>query len=222
MRIFPGCFLYSSLLCYPEAGGAHRPPFTNDQRPGTPGGGSSRVYQYPPVATPSTSQAHLHAHPGYPAQMNQYAPSPTRDPGVPQFIPTPSQAMEYRQHADTSRQSHRRTGSVSSPLNPGYNPSPPIATQIPPGVPPSQHYPTQYASTSAVPVNYPSTSTGDRFVCSQCGATFSRAHDRKRHYETQHLESPPVHRCQHCLKEFSRGDSLKRHLDKGCDARDAD
>jgi Zinc finger, C2H2 type len=213
-------FLYSSLLFYPEAtSGAHHSPFTNE-RPGTPGGVSTRSSQYPPVAAPNTPQAQSYAHPGYPSQMNQYPPSHTRDPSAQQFIPTPSQALEYRHHADTSRQSHRRTGSVSSPLNPGYNPSPPIATQIPPNVPLSQHYPTQYASTSAITPNYPSTTAGDRFVCSRCGATFSRAHDRKRHYETQHLESPPVHRCQHCQREFSRSDSLKRHLDKGCDSRD--
>jgi hypothetical protein len=151
--------------------------------------------------------------------MNQYAPSHSRDSGAAQFIPTPSQAMEYRQHADSTRR-HRHSGSVSSLLSPGYNAPSFTATQFPP-VPASQHYPSQYASTSTASTNYASTSTtGDRFICTQCDASFSRSHDRKRHYETQHLESPPVHRCQYCRREFTRGDSLKRHLDHGCDGKD--
>jgi len=200
---------------------ALRPPFANYQRPGTPGpgGGSSGRYHNHPVAAPNTAQPQ--AHPRYPPEMNQYPPSRNRDSGEQQFIPTPSQAMEYRQYTDTSRQSNRRSGSVSSPLNPGYNhPSSSTATHFPPAVPPSQHYPSQYASTSAVSANYTSTSAGDRFVCSQCDASFSRPHDRRRHYETQHLESPPVHRCRYCQKEFTRADSLKRHLNNGCEPKD--
>jgi hypothetical protein len=77
--------------------------------------------------------------------------------------------------------------------------------------------------------------TGERFPCEKCGKTFSRSHDRKRHHETQHLASPIIHRCRYCEKEFSRcdfspapnfgpcshffsrADSLKRHVDNGCD-----
>ena len=57
----------------------------------------------------------------------------------------------------------------------------------------------------------------ERYPCGKCDKTFSRAHDRKRHYETQHSINPPVHKCQWCGKEFSRNDSLKRHLDNGCE-----
>ena len=55
----------------------------------------------------------------------------------------------------------------------------------------------------------------ERYACDRCDRTFSRPHDRKRHYESQHLQTS--HACQYCRKEFSRADSLKRHLDNGCD-----
>ncbi|EEB91785.1 hypothetical protein MPER_09804 [Moniliophthora perniciosa FA553] len=35
--------------------------------------------------------------------------------------------------------------------------------------------------------------------------------------ELLHNSSPVLHRCRYCRKEFSRADSLKRHLDNGCD-----
>ncbi|PSR99041.1 hypothetical protein PHLCEN_2v4198 [Hermanssonia centrifuga] len=57
----------------------------------------------------------------------------------------------------------------------------------------------------------------ERFLCHKCDKSFSRAHDRKRHYETQHSSHPPLHKCPFCKKEFSRADSLKRHLDNGCE-----
>ncbi|KAH9839137.1 uncharacterized protein C8Q71DRAFT_498309 [Rhodofomes roseus] len=55
----------------------------------------------------------------------------------------------------------------------------------------------------------------ERYACDKCDRTFSRPHDRKRHHESQHLQTS--HSCQYCRKEFSRADSLKRHLDNGCD-----
>ena len=55
----------------------------------------------------------------------------------------------------------------------------------------------------------------ERYACDKCDRTFSRPHDRKRHYESQHLQTS--HKCHYCRKEFSRADSLKRHLDNGCD-----
>jgi hypothetical protein len=88
------------------------------------------------------------------------------------------------------------------------------------------------ASTSPISASSPS---GERFPCDKCGKTFSRSHDRRRHHETQHLTAPLIHRCRYCEKEFSRSvlqpctpkiprslihpfrtDSLKRHLDNGC------
>lgn len=53
-----------------------------------------------------------------------------------------------------------------------------------------------------------SSPSSERFPCEKCGKTFSRSHDRKRHYETQHLPSPIIHRCMYCHKEFSRCDSF--------------
>ncbi|KAI0929878.1 hypothetical protein AcV5_006725 [Taiwanofungus camphoratus] len=55
----------------------------------------------------------------------------------------------------------------------------------------------------------------ERYACEKCDRTFSRLHDRKRHYESQHMQT--THLCPHCGKDFSRSDSLKRHLDNGCD-----
>ena len=57
----------------------------------------------------------------------------------------------------------------------------------------------------------------ERFPCDKCDKTFSRAHDRKRHYESQHTAHPYLHKCRFCNKEFSRADSLKRHIDNGCE-----
>lgn len=126
-------------------------------------------------------------------------------------FPTPRQAIDR----------HWRSGSVSSPLNPGYNhPPSPSTTQCPPAVPPSQHYPSKYTSTSAVAANASSTQTKDRSVCPECGCSFSRSLDLRRHFETQHLESRRVHRCPYCRNEYIRADSLKRHLDNGCEAKD--
>lgn len=137
-----------------------------------------------------------------------------------QFFPTPAQAMEYQQSTGASGHSQRRSASVSSSVNPEYNsPTSRTAAPFPPSVPLAQHYPSQYATDAVLSAGYASSSTaGDRFLCEKCNASFGRQHDRKRHYETHHLSSPPVHRCQYCRKEFSRGDSLKRHLDNGCDA----
>lgn len=49
-----------------------------------------------------------------------------------------------------------------------------------------------------------SSTSGERFVCEVCGKDFSRAHDRKRHHETQHAATPVTHKCIYCEKDFSR------------------
>lgn len=177
----------------------------------------------------SVGQPPMPVHPKYPAEASQYAPPQhTFDnrEQAPRFFPTPAQAIEYQQqYAGTHGQSHnRRSSSTSAPTSGGYpHPSARTAAPFPPNVPPSQHYPSQFSATAAsqsdTPPNNPSMSTtGERFSCVKCGATFGRSHDRKRHYETHHLATPPVHRCQYCRKEFSRADSLKRHTDNGCEA----
>lgn len=63
----------------------------------------------------------------------------------------------------------------------------------------------------------PASPENERFACDKCDKTFSRQHDRKRHYESQHSTHPYLHRCRYCNKEFSRADSLKRHIDNGCE-----
>lgn len=79
-----------------------------------------------------------------------------------------------------------------------------------------QSYQTNHPSRSALTPPKSSPSPGvERYACDKCDRTFSRPHDRKRHYESQHLQTS--HSCQYCRKEFSRADSLKRHLDNGCD-----
>ncbi|OSD07049.1 hypothetical protein PYCCODRAFT_1464163 [Trametes coccinea BRFM310] len=55
----------------------------------------------------------------------------------------------------------------------------------------------------------------ERFYCDKCDKSFGRAHDKKRHYESAHLQTH--HECRFCHKCFSRNDSLKRHQDNGCE-----
>jgi hypothetical protein len=52
--------------------------------------------------------------------------------------------------------------------------------------------------------NGPLAVSGERFICEVCGKDFSRAHDRKRHHETQHAATPVTHKCVYCEKDFSR------------------
>ncbi|KAI0358621.1 hypothetical protein OH77DRAFT_1518619 [Trametes cingulata] len=55
----------------------------------------------------------------------------------------------------------------------------------------------------------------ERYYCDKCEKSFGRAHDKKRHYESAHLQTH--HECRFCHKCFSRNDSLKRHQDNGCE-----
>ncbi|KAF7985082.1 hypothetical protein HWV62_8957 [Athelia sp. TMB] len=148
-----------------------------------------------------------------------YAPAlygATSDPQ--QFFPTPAQTVQSHYANPGLRPAPL---SSPSPLNPRH--PPPAAHTAhylpatpPPHVPASQSYPHLHASGShdAGPASPPP--VGDRYVCTQCGASFSRSHDRKRHWASQHATSPSLHRCRVCNKEFSRADSLKRHTDHGC------
>ncbi|EIW62782.1 uncharacterized protein TRAVEDRAFT_43108 [Trametes versicolor FP-101664 SS1] len=85
---------------------------------------------------------------------------------------------------------HRYSSGSSSPGGPG-----PVVASIPP------------ASGGATPT--------ERFYCDKCNKSFGRAHDKKRHYESAHLQTH--HECRYCHKCFSRNDSLKRHIDNGCE-----
>ncbi|KAJ7813827.1 hypothetical protein B0H13DRAFT_1665143, partial [Mycena leptocephala] len=86
---------------------------------------------------------------------------------------------------------------------------------------PRNFIPTPSGSSSSRPRssmgNGPLAVSGERFICEVCGKDFSRAHDRKRHHETQHAATPVTHKCIYCEKDFSRADSLKRHIQNGCD-----
>lgn len=175
-----------------------------------------------------------------------YPPADHRSPASPppqsHFIPTPSEiAHSYANYPH--QLSIPRSPTVPPPENYGSPLDYRVSSHIPSHHSHS-HRPrimtgrprtvSSAASTSPISASSPS---GERFPCDKCGKTFSRSHDRKRHHETQHLTSPVIHRCRYCEKEFSRSvlqpcglrkkprsliypfraDSLKRHLDNGCD-----
>ncbi|GBE80470.1 predicted protein [Sparassis crispa] len=79
--------------------------------------------------------------------------------------------------------------------------------------PHGSHTPGPHASI-VIPPSTPEAPTVERYQCDKCDKTFGRSHDRKRHFETQHMQPHP-HLCPQCKKSFSRGDSLKRHIDNG-------
>lgn len=113
---------------------------------------------------------------------------PPSSPYTAHYLPTPAQTMALPAHAPGG-------GSSSSSAHAhGHQRRPSAPHGAPPGSPELE-----------------------RFPCDRCDKTFSRAHDRKRHYESQHAPHPSLHRCRFCAKEFSRSDSLKRHLDNGCE-----
>lgn len=97
----------------------------------------------------------------------------------------------------------------SSSYTSQYIPTPAQSVQLPHG--------RYHASSSSSQYAPPASPEIERFPCDKCDKTFSRAHDRKRHYESQHSTHPYLHRCRFCNKEFSRADSLKRHIDNGCE-----
>ncbi|KAF9236352.1 hypothetical protein BU15DRAFT_77067 [Melanogaster broomeanus] len=121
-----------------------------------------------------------------------------------QFAPTPSQA--YYSLSTSSPRSPAR-----SSVEPYYHMSPNPQHVM-------HHSPTHGGRTThgSHSVN-PSTGSGERYPCDLCDRSFTRLHDRRRHYETVHAPSPVLHKCRYCRKDFSRADSLKRHLDNGCD-----
>ncbi|KAF8160692.1 hypothetical protein B0H34DRAFT_697714 [Crassisporium funariophilum] len=176
------------------------------------------------------------------AQQNQYYQSqyiPTSDQRSPplldqtshshQRIPTPSEiAHSY------SNYPHHMTTPQSPTIPEDHYASSSLDYPAPPHMVPSSHAPGSHGhrpsrivtghgrprtvSSAAASTSPTSASpSSERFTCETCHKTFSRSHDRKRHYETQHLPTPVVHSCKYCAKEFSRADSLKRHLDNGCD-----
>ncbi|KAJ7933788.1 hypothetical protein B0H13DRAFT_1951955 [Mycena leptocephala] len=130
--------------------------------------------------------------------------SSTTQPQPRNFIPTPSEAYASRPPRPPSAM-HRGGGPYSA------SSSHSIAA---PSTRPHQSSSSRPRSSMG---NGPLAVSGERFICEVCGKDFSRAHDRKRHHETQHAATPVTHKCVYCEKDFSRADSLKRHIQNGCD-----
>lgn len=123
-------------------------------------------------------------------------------PNQTSFIPTPSEmASSYSDYSQTLP-SHSPTAGPYGPGANAYSNSASIHSQRP-RTRISTGRPRTASGATASPTSATSPS-GERFPCENCGKTFSRSHDRKRHHETQHLPSPVIHRCQFCEKEFSR------------------
>ncbi|KAI0081969.1 hypothetical protein K474DRAFT_1655867 [Panus rudis PR-1116 ss-1] len=123
--------------------------------------------------------------------QSQYPPL---SPAHAQYLAPQQQAAYATQFGDGSYSAHPYPPSSSSPIAPGFS-NAGSAVTIP-------------AATPASP---------ERWPCDKCEKSFSRAHDRKRHYETTHAPNPPSHKCPFCEKAFARADSLKRHVDNGCE-----
>ncbi|KAI0338302.1 hypothetical protein BDW22DRAFT_1382629 [Trametopsis cervina] len=142
----------------------------------------------------SQSQAQAQAYGGYPSYaMN--APSPH----LPRFTSTPAQSLhQSHQHPLYSHQQQQQS-------HPSH----------------SHHSQQQQQQALLAYTPAPPSPGTERFPCERCDKTFSRAHDRKRHYESQHAARPVSHRCPYCRKEFSRADSMKRHVDNGCEKNPA-
>ncbi|KIK94098.1 hypothetical protein PAXRUDRAFT_473139 [Paxillus rubicundulus Ve08.2h10] len=146
---------------------------------------------------------------------SSYAPSAhmSSPRHVPQhgqhFIPTPSQTYQVYSSPSPASPPHSRS-SVEPYYHMSPNPQHPVHSPAPVHNGRSTHLPNS------------STATGDRFPCELCERSFTRLHDRRRHYETVHASSPVFHNCRYCHKDFSRADSLKRHLDNGCDEMPTD
>ncbi|KAF9227015.1 hypothetical protein BS17DRAFT_440508 [Gyrodon lividus] len=145
-------------------------------------------------------------------RMNPQSPQHVPHHTQQQFIPTPSQT--YQVYSSTSSTSSPRP---RASVEPYYHMSPNPQHVLHSPSPTHGGRPAH----GSYPVN-PLTATGDRYPCDICERTFTRLHDRRRHYETVHASSPVLHKCCYCRKDFSRADSLKRHLDNGCDEMPAD
>ncbi|KAG0701268.1 hypothetical protein DFH29DRAFT_573641 [Suillus ampliporus] len=184
-------------------------PFSNHPQHGTLPATDARRPYYPPANQPNTYfPSHHHSSgpgPQYAINSHPHIDPQNLNAHPQQFIPTPSQTYQVYSSTVTSNSRSRPT------IEPYYHmsPNPQHTSQggSPPAVPRSVH--TSPSSNPAL--------LGDRFPCELCDRSFTRSHDRRRHYETVHATTPVLHRCRYCGKDFSRADSLKRHVDNGCD-----
>lgn len=148
----------------------------------------------PSLSSPQYASAPKVQHPNH---SNLSAPSPVQSvlhPSAPS--PRRSRTDPYYHMSPNAQQTSQATNS----------PHPTTLSYPSPQLPNSPH------SHSSIP-------SGDRYPCDLCDRTFTRSHDRRRHYETVHSTTPVLHKCRFCQKDFSRADSLKRHQDNGCDER---
>lgn len=144
-----------------------------------------------------------------------------------QFIPTPSQAFQVYSSAGSAASSARSRSTVEPYYHMSPNPqhvvhAPPASTHVTGttggrsstahGSGSHSHHAHAGTHTGTIVV-----AAGERYPCDLCDRSFTRLHDRRRHYETVHATSPVLHKCRYCRKDFSRADSLKRHIDNGCD-----
>ncbi|KAI0256353.1 hypothetical protein BJV78DRAFT_1278858 [Lactifluus subvellereus] len=162
-----------------------------------------------PIAQQSASSVNSQFIPQhYASDGHHHHPGTLLNPTVPAHFQN-YRPIEHGQPIVPS-QSHAH---ISTPQKPYPNPNPAIQTQ-------GGH--AQYsnpANNPSSPIGYgspsPPSSSSSPHACGVCGATFTRPHDRKRHYESQHTTIEHV--CQYCRKSYARVDSLKRHLDRPCD-----
>jgi hypothetical protein len=155
--------------------------------------GSSVNPQYPAQHYPlDAHHTGMPLNPGIPAHYQNYRPIEHGQPVVPSQHNAHFVAPQKPYPPNPAIQTQGGHAQYSNPAN---SPSPPIG----------------YAS----PSSPSSSSSSSPHACGVCGATFTRPHDRKRHYESQHTTIEHV--CQYCRKSYARVDSLKRHLDRPCD-----
>jgi uncharacterized Zn-finger protein len=154
--------------------------------------GSSVNPQYSPQHyPPDAHHTRVLLNPGVPGRFQNYRPIEQGQP----IVPSQHQVHFFAQQKPYPNPAMQTQGSHAQYSNPAKVPSSP---------------PIGYGSPSP-----PSSSSSSPHACGVCGATFTRPHDRKRHYESQHTTIEHV--CQYCRKSYARVDSLKRHLDRPCD-----
>ncbi|KAG2101300.1 uncharacterized protein F5147DRAFT_838995 [Suillus discolor] len=195
------------------------PPFSNHPQHGTSSAMDTRRSYYAPPSAPPPAPANQpnayyasHHQPSAPSPQYAVHSHPHIDPQTlhahsasQHFIPTPSQT--YQVYSNTVPSNPRSRSTVEPYYHMSPNPQHTTQGSSPPAAPRPTH-----TSPSANPALI-----GDRFPCELCDRSFTRSHDRRRHYETVHAATPVLHRCRYCGKDFSRADSLKRHIDNGCD-----
>jgi hypothetical protein len=134
-----------------------------------------------------------------------------RSPGYPQPPPLQSNATHQQQQQQGLHQQQQSQQGYNRQSNQvQYISTPPL---VAPGVFQNPN-PSPFTTTPRTAVqNTPPPPI--RFQCDKCGNTFSRSHDRNRHYESTHSDNPPIHKCGGCGRRFSRADAKKRHQDDG-------